>query len=85
MILRIWKGLIRTRDEAEYRDYIEKTGGAEYRATPGNLGWQMVFRQLRDGTSEVATLSWWTDFAAIRAFAGPTSPKQNIIRLMTAS
>jgi hypothetical protein len=71
MILRRWIGRIRTTDEAEYRAYIAGTGGVEYAGTPGNLGWQMVFRDLGDGASEVTTLSWWTDFDAIRAFAGP--------------
>ncbi|MCR5875192.1 hypothetical protein LRS10_13935 [Phenylobacterium sp. J426] len=72
MILRMWTGRIRTADEAEYAAYIATTGGAAYRATPGNLGWQMVFRDLGDGVSEVATLSWWTDMDAIHGFAGPT-------------
>ena len=71
MILRRWTGRIRTADKAEYAAYIVRTGGEDYLKTPGNLGWQMVFRDLPDGVSEVATLSWWTDMAAIRAFAGP--------------
>ena len=70
MILRRWTGRIRTADESEYRDYIAGTGGVGYRGTPGNLGWQMVFRDLGDGTSEVTTLSWWTDLGVIRGFAG---------------
>ena len=70
MILRRWTGRIRTADESEYRDYISATGGAAYRATPGNLGWQMIFRELGDGVSEVTTLSWWTDLDVIRGFAG---------------
>ncbi|MET0273657.1 MAG: hypothetical protein ABW360_11765 [Phenylobacterium sp.] len=71
MILRRWIGRIRTADEAEYTAYIDRTGGGDYLATPGNLGWQMLFRDLGDGVSEVTTLSWWTDMAAITAFAGP--------------
>jgi heme-degrading monooxygenase HmoA len=70
MILRTWTGRIRTADEAEYAAYIARTGGDDYLATPGNLGWQMVFHDLGDGTSEVSTLSWWTSMAAIVAFAG---------------
>jgi hypothetical protein len=70
MILRRWTGRIRTADEAEYRDYIARTGGDDYLSTPGNLGWQMLFRDLGDGTSEVTTLSWWTDLDVIRGFAG---------------
>jgi hypothetical protein len=70
MILRRWTGRIRTADEHEYARYIAETGGAAYRATPGNLGWQMVFRDLGNGVSEVTTLSWWIDLAAIKGFAG---------------
>ena len=72
MILRKWTGRIRTADRVEYAAYIEATGGAAYLATPGNLGWQMIFRDLGDGTSEVSTLSWWPDMAAVRDFAGQT-------------
>jgi hypothetical protein len=71
MILRRWTGRIRTADRNAYAAYIERTGGSDYLGTPGNLGWQMVFRDLGDGVSEVATLSWWTGMDAIRAFAGP--------------
>lgn len=72
MILRKWTGRIRTSDRAEYAAYIEATGGEAYLATPGNLGWQMIFRDLGDGTSEVSTLSWWPDMAAVHGFAGPS-------------
>jgi len=70
VILRRWRGLIRTGDRDAYRDYIAGTGGADYAATPGNLGYQMLFRDLGDGTTEVTTLSWWSSLDAIRAFAG---------------
>jgi heme-degrading monooxygenase HmoA len=36
----------------------------------GNLGFQMLLRDLGDGTTEVVTLSWWTAIEAIKAFAG---------------
>ncbi|WP_442679108.1 hypothetical protein ACSBM8_16645 [Sphingomonas sp. ASY06-1R] len=70
IILRRWASRIRTADEAAYIAYIGDTGLADYRATPGNLGAQMLLRSLGDGTSEVTTLSWWRDMNAIRAFAG---------------
>jgi len=70
MILRRWKGLIRTAERDAYRAYIEGTGGTDYTATPGNLGFQMLFRDLGDGTSEVTTLSWWRSLDDIRGFAG---------------
>lgn len=70
MILRKWTGRIRTADSAAYVAYVEATGTAHYAATPGNLGYQILLRDLGDGTSEISTISWWTDYDAVRAFAG---------------
>lgn len=70
LILRRWTALIRTAGREAYTAYIAGTGGSDYTATPGNLGYQMTMRDLGDGTTEVATLSWWSSLDAIRAFAG---------------
>ena len=70
MILRRWCGVIRTHERDAYRDYIAATGGNDYAATPGNRGFQMLFRDLGDGTTEVNTLSWWESLDHIRGFAG---------------
>jgi heme-degrading monooxygenase HmoA len=70
VILRRWRGLIRTAQREAYRDYISATGGTDYASTPGNLGWQMLFRDRGDGTTEVTTLSWWRGLEDIRGFAG---------------
>jgi len=70
IILRRWTGRLRTADEADYFDYVMKTGGGDYASTPGNLGHQILMRTLGDGVSEIATLSWWVDMDAVRAFAG---------------
>jgi heme-degrading monooxygenase HmoA len=70
MILRKWTANIRTADVDEYARYVESTGAGEYRNTAGNLGYQIVVRDLGDGTSEFSTLSWWDSMAAIKAFAG---------------
>jgi len=70
MILRTWRGRIRTADRDDYVAYIRATGLDDYAKTPGNCGYQMVTRDLGDGTSEVATMSWWTTMDAIRGFAG---------------
>ncbi len=67
-ILRRWKSRIRTADREAYTDYVARTGGGDYRSTPGNLGFQMLLRDLGDGTTEVTTLSWWTSIDAIKAF-----------------
>ena len=72
-ILRKWTGLIRTEDETAYQAYIATTGMTDYGQTPGNLGFQMLFRALGDGRSEVTTLSWWSSLDAIKGFAGEES------------
>lgn len=70
MIARIWRGWVATERVDDYVGYIEGTGIAEYRQTPGNLGAQMLTRDLGDGRTEVLTLSWWTSVESIRGFAG---------------
>jgi heme-degrading monooxygenase HmoA len=72
VILRKWTGRIRTAQEKEYVDYIARTGLEDYAKTPGNLGFEMLLRELGDGESEVTTLSWLTTMDSIRAFAGAT-------------
>lgn len=70
MIARIWRGWVRTEDSAAYVDYIEATGMAKYRRTPGNRGAWMLARDLGDGRTEIVTLSFWASRDAIRGFAG---------------
>jgi diaminopimelate epimerase len=69
-ILRRWSSRIRTEDREAYVAYIAGTGIPDYAATPGNLGCEMLARDLDDGTTEVTTLSWWPSMDPIRAFAG---------------
>lgn len=53
-----------------YVDYISGTGIRQCRQTSGNVGAQMLTRDLGDGRTEVLTLSWWESFREHRAFAG---------------
>jgi len=70
MIARMWRGLVPTEKAAAYVEIVERTGMSEYRQTPGNLAAQIITRDLGDGRTEIATLSWWTDRESIVAFAG---------------
>ena len=70
MIARIWRGWVRADDRAAYVDYIERTGLAEYRDTPGNQGAWMLARDLDDGRVEIVTLSFWESREVIAGFAG---------------
>lgn len=70
MIARIWRGWVPTERVDDYVAYVERTGIAEYRDTPGNLGAQLLSRDLGDGRTEILTLSWWSSVESIHGFAG---------------
>ncbi len=60
---------MRREDAGEYANYINRTGMAEYRSTPGNQGAWMLRRDDGDH-SEIITFSLWDSRDSIRAFAG---------------
>ncbi|GID20809.1 hypothetical protein Aab01nite_43990 [Paractinoplanes abujensis] len=66
----MWRGWVASERATEYVAYIDETGMAEYKATPGNLDAQMWTRDLGDGRTEVVTVSWWESLDTIKAFAG---------------
>ena len=70
MIARMWRGWVRTEDRDAYVSYVEETGLAEYRRTPGNRGAHMLTRDLGDGRTEIVTLSFWNSLDVISGFAG---------------
>lgn len=69
-ILREWRAEIRRELKDEYVAYVTATGLDAYRKTAGNLGGMIATRDLDEKRSEIVTLSWWTGYAAIAAFAG---------------
>ena len=69
MIVRIWRGRIPKAKLGDYAIYMEETGLKEYTATPGNRGAWMLKQDHEDET-EVAMLTFWDSWDAIRAFAG---------------
>ena len=68
-LARIWIGHTRLEDRDEYVRYLEESGMAAYRATPGNRGAFLLVRDLGD-RAEFLTLSFWDGWDSIRAFAG---------------
>jgi hypothetical protein len=70
MIARMWRGVVHIDKLAEYVDIVEETGMEEYRRTPGNLGAQILTRDLGEGRAEIVTISWWLDIDHVRGFAG---------------
>lgn len=69
MIARIWRGATAAADAEAYVHYLEQTGLAEYRSTPGNLGAHLLWRFI-DGKAEFLTLSFWESAESIKGFAG---------------
>lgn len=69
MIARIWRGVTRAEDVDAYMEYLEKTGLAEYAATSGNRGVQVLCRRVQD-RAEFVLLSFWDSLEAIQGFAG---------------
>ena len=69
MIARTWWGATRTGDADAYLAYLEATGLAAYRATPGNLG-AYALRRVADGRAEFLLVTFWESPTAVRAFAG---------------
>ena len=66
----MWRGWVRTEDRDAYVTYIEDTGMAEYRRTPGNRAAHLLTRDLHDGRTEIVTLSFWDSREVIHGFAG---------------
>ena len=50
--------------------YVEETGLAAYRRTPGTIDAQMWTRDRGDGRTEVVTVSRWESLEVIQGFAG---------------
>lgn len=69
-VVRMWTGAVRTEDRDTYVEYVERTGMAAYRTTPGNLDAWLLTRDLGDGRTEIATVSRWESLDAITGFAG---------------
>ena len=69
MIARTWHGRVRAADADAYRAYIEATGLADYRRTPGNRA-VYVLRRTEGDVTHFLLLTLWDSWEAIRRFAG---------------
>ncbi len=70
MIARLWRGWTAADRTDAYIDYVDRTGVAELRSTPGNLGVYVLHRPAEDDRAEFVVLSLWESREAIVAFAG---------------
>jgi len=71
MIARTWRGATRAEDGEAYVRYLNETGFAEYRGTPGNLG-VLGLRRMVGDRAEFLLVTLWESEEAIRRFAGDT-------------
>ncbi len=69
MIARSWHGRVPTSKAEAYHEYLLRTGLADYEATPGNRGVQ-VLRRTEGETTHYVLITLWESYEAIRAFAG---------------
>ena len=69
LIARLWHGAVPAAKGDAYAAYLRRTGMAECRATPGNLGVEVLRRSDR-GETHFLFISYWESMDAIRTFAG---------------
>ncbi|HEU4527679.1 MAG TPA: antibiotic biosynthesis monooxygenase [Actinomycetota bacterium] len=69
MIARVWFGRTKAEDYDAYLAYLEETGIATLKETPGNRG-VMVWRRLEGDEAEFGVISIWDSLENIQAFAG---------------
>ena len=69
MIARIWRGVTAADRAEEYLEYLRKTGIADYTATPGNHGVEVLMRTEGDRT-QFTLITYWDSIDAVKAFAG---------------
>lgn len=78
VIARVWRGRVRSARADEYTKYLYDNGIVKLRATPQNLGAQMLKRTDGD-TTEFVVISYWPSRAAIKAFAGEDIEKARFL------
>ena len=71
MICRIWRGWTTTENAPRYEAIVRQEVIPEIEAMgiPGFLSIDLMHRDAPDGT-EFATIMWFTDLAAVKAFVG---------------
>jgi heme-degrading monooxygenase HmoA len=69
VIARTWFGRTKAEDYDAYLAYLEESGVAELRKTPGNQG-VMVLRRREGDEAEFGVISFWDSIDDVKAFAG---------------
>jgi heme-degrading monooxygenase HmoA len=68
-VARLWRGATTAESSDAYLAYLQETGIAEYRRTPGNRG-VLVLRRVVEGRAELLLITLWESEDAVRRFAG---------------
>jgi heme-degrading monooxygenase HmoA len=74
VIARTWRGWTAAADADTYLAYLEHTGLAAFRATPGNRG-AWALRRIVGDRAEFFVVSFWDSMDAVRRFAGPAAER----------
>lgn len=69
MIARTWHGRVPASKADAYHEYLLRTGLADYRATPGNLG-LLVQRRIDGDVAHFVLTTLWDSVESIKRFAG---------------
>jgi heme-degrading monooxygenase HmoA len=69
VIARTWHGRVPAAKADAYRAFLDRSGLAEYRATPGFQG-ILVFRRTEADVTHYVLTTFWDSWDAIRRFAG---------------
>lgn len=69
MITRIWHGMTKAMHAEVYLKYLEETGIAAYKETPGNISVQ-ILRRIEKNKCHFWTVTQWKDLESIIGFAG---------------
>ena len=69
VITRIWHGRTLAEHADEYLEFLEKTGVADYKKTPGNLSVE-ILRRIEADVCHFWTVTKWDGFENIKKFAG---------------
>lgn len=69
MIVRTWRGFTKSEDAETYLEYLNRTGVAGFRATPGNRG-AAIYRRIVNERAEFIVVSFWDSKDVIHGFAG---------------
>jgi heme-degrading monooxygenase HmoA len=69
MIARTWKGRVPAARADAYYAFLQRTGLADYRSTPGNLG-VLVQRRIEGDVAHFELTTLWDSIESIKQFAG---------------